>query len=104
MANSTLLNTTLTVPLGVPGGAHTVGEVIELLGAYVRNVSETTEDSLAYDNGESYVNLLAAIKQLVSDRDVLLSAMTTLSTAQQSVFLLEYVHGVARAAIQKVTK
>lgn len=49
-------------------------------------------------------DLLAAIEKLVSDRDVLLSAMTTLSTAQQSVLLLEYVHGVARAAIQKVTK
>ena len=50
------------------------------------------------------VSAPAAITKLVSDRDVLLSAMTTLSTAQQSVLLLEYVHGFARAAIQKVNK
>ena len=48
------------------------------------------------------LDLLNAIERMASDRDVLLSAMTTLSTAQQSVLLLEYVHGVARAAIQKV--
>ena len=97
----TTKNTTPAVPIRCNSTRlETVGEVMELADDYVCYISNS---ATVADNGRRAA-LLAAITKLVSDRDALLSAMTTISTAQQSVLLLEYVHGIARAAIQKVTK
>jgi hypothetical protein len=65
-------NTTPAVPLGVPGGAHTVGEVMRLVGSYVieceHAISGHDNDDMLDDSRKA---LLAAITKLVSDRDVL---------------------------------
>ena len=91
-------NSTPAVPDGVPLG---VGEVMELIHEFVETVGGDMSNVPA--DRTAGMNLLAAITKLVSDRDVLLSAMTTISTAQQSTSLLAYVRGVANAAIQKVS-
>ena len=99
-----LMNTTPTVPLGVPGGAHTVGEVMELVDAFGK--------ANLFDYMQNERNdLLAAITKLVSDRDVLAASLKetllfceTFSNrwdGETGVHPFGMV-GRARAAIQKV--
>ena len=98
------LNTTPAVPLGVPAGAHTVGEVMELVDAFGK--------ANLFDYMQNERNdLLAAITKLVSDRDVLAASLKetllfceTFSNrwdGETGVHPFGMV-GRARAAIQKV--
>ena len=89
-------NTTLTVPSGGnSGGAHTVGEVMELVDEY-----SYASRLLSDRDSHTRASVVAAITKLVSDRDVLLDAAMEFRkvTHRGGVALDAYID----AAIQKV--
>lgn len=96
-------NTTPAVPLGVPGGAHTVGGVMDMVDMFA---AAERRDYLSGEGSANYYydTLRIAITRLVSDRDVLLETMTRI--AHWGGTTKFYGNGsytdVARAAIQKV--
>ena len=97
-SRSVPLPTTPAVPDGVPGGAHTVGEVMELAREYA--ASWELGGCMKADQA-----LLAAVTKLVSDRDVLLVEMHKLAClGMGEVYGNSNGNMIARAAIQKVTK
>ena len=91
-----LKNTTLTVPSGGnSGGAHTVGEVMALCERW--RVAGGREEHHAYKE-----EIERVVEKLVSDRDVLLSAMEELARLGNEPHYGNS-NMIARAAIQKVT-
>jgi hypothetical protein len=77
-----LKNTTPTVPPGVPGGAHTVGEVMTLADDYATEYYGDTQETFE----KKRTALLAAITKLVDehacDRAIMLARIVAMEDAQ----------------------